>query len=383
MTAVVTVIIPTFNEAPNIAELVGRVVAACIATVSAEILFVDDSLDDTPDTIRSVAKSAPMPIRLIHRDSPTGGLAGAVLAGIEASESKWCLVMDGDLQHPPEMIPVLIAVGEESGCDVVVASRRVVGGSSVGLSNVVRHAVSAGSTALSRAMFPLKLRNCSDPMTGFFAVRRASIDLSRLRPRGFKILLEILGRHSLTVVEEPFVFGERFAGTSKADFRQGLRFLGQLASLRFGRLSGFSLVGAAGAVANLAIMAVLINAGTWYLSAAIVSAVLTIVSNFLLLEHFVFRDLRSEGRGFWRRFAQSFAFNGTETMIRTALLMVIVETTNIPSLVGQAGLLCIGFLIRFVFHARVVYRPGRSASIQSTTLLRTGDTQSDVSRDLA
>jgi dolichol-phosphate mannosyltransferase len=380
---VVTIVIPTFNEAPNIAELVARVAAACTATVSAEILFVDDSLDETPDVIRSVARNTSMPVRLMHRENPTGGLAGAVLAGIESSDSEWCLVMDGDLQHPPEMIPVLIAAGEESGSDVVVASRRVGGGSSAGLSNAVRHAVSAGSTALSRAMFPVKLRNCSDPMTGFFAVRRASIDLSRLRPRGFKILLEILGRHSLTVVEEPFVFGERFAGTSKADFRQGLRFLKQLASLRFGRLSGFSIVGAVGAVANLVIMAVLINAGTWYLTAAIVSAALTIVGNFFLLERYVFRDLRFEGRGFWRRFAQSLAFNGTETAIRTALLLVIVEITSIPSLVGQGGLLCIGFLIRFVFHARVVYRPGRTAPIQSVALLRTEGARSDVSRDMA
>jgi dolichol-phosphate mannosyltransferase len=128
-------------------------------------------------------------------------------------------------------------------------------------------------------------------------------------------------------------------------------------------------------------MALLINTGTWYLTAAAVAAVVTIVGNFLLLEHYVFRDLRSEGRGFWRRFAQSFAFNGIETVIRTALLWVIVEATSIPSLVGQAGLLCIGFLIRFVFHARVVYRPASTTSVQSVTLLRPEDVRSDISRD--
>lgn len=81
-------------------------------------------------------------------------------------------------------------------------------------------------------------------MTGFFAIRRSALDVDSLRPRGFKILLEILARNTITVVEEPFVFGQRHAGESKADLRQGLRFLTQLATLRFGRLSNFACVGA-------------------------------------------------------------------------------------------------------------------------------------------
>lgn len=236
----VSVIVPTFNEAPNVRELVKRIQIALRGRV-AEIVFVDDSNDDTPTVIGQVAAEAEIPVRLIRRDHPVGGLSGAVLVGLAASTSDWCIVMDGDLQHPPEVIPVLLSSGIDQDADIAVASRHVNGGSSEGLSGWLRHLVSASATVLVRAMFPTRLRNCTDPMTGFFAIRRSAVDFDSLRPRGFKILLEILARNTITVIEEPFVIGHRHAGESKADIRQGLRFLTQLASLRFGRLSGFAL----------------------------------------------------------------------------------------------------------------------------------------------
>jgi dolichol-phosphate mannosyltransferase len=358
----VSVIVPTFNEAPNIHALVQRVSVATVG-LDAEIVFVDDSTDDTPSVIREVDALKFMPVRLIHRTEPVGGLSGAVIDGLAASDSEWCLVMDGDLQHPPEMIPVILETGRESGADVVVASRHVKGGSSNGLDNVMRHAVSNVSNVVTRAMFPIRLRNCSDPMTGFFAVRRGAVDLTTLRPRGFKVLLEILARNAVTVVEEPFVFAERHAGTSKASFRQGIQFLGQLWSLRFGRLSSFALIGALGAVANLLIMGGLLAVGAWYIAAALVAAVITIVGNFVLQERFVFHDLRHEGRRVRVRFAQSVAFNGGETAVRTALLWVIVESTVFPSVLVQAVLIAIGFIIRFVYHSRIVYKPARTTKV--------------------
>ena len=208
-----TVIVPTFNEAPNIVELVRRVDDA-IGDLDAEILFVDDSDDQTPDVIEEAALTSRTPVRLLHRSDPVGGLSGAVVEGLAMSRSDWCLVMDGDLQHPPEMIPVLLETGCATGADVVVASRHIGGGSNRGLSGWSRKLVSNGSIALTRAMFPARLRDCTDPMTGFFAVRRQSVDVRRLHPQGFKILLEILARNRLRVVEEPFIFGERHAGES-------------------------------------------------------------------------------------------------------------------------------------------------------------------------
>jgi dolichol-phosphate mannosyltransferase len=359
----VTVIVPTFNEAPNVEELVARI-SATLNGRSAQILFVDDSTDETPNVIRAVAAATTsIDVRLLHRENAVGGLSGAVLAGLEASTSEWCVVMDGDLQHPPEIIPTLLSAGVDERAEIVVASRYVRGGSSDGLSNLARRLVSNSSNILTRAMFPIKLRNCTDPMTGFFAVKRDAIDLRTLRPRGFKILLEILARTPLTVAEIPFAFGDRKAGESKASLAQGLRFLTQLGALRFGRLSGFAAIGALGAVANLLIMGGLQSAGVWYVAAAIIAGFVTIVANFLLQERFVFHDLRSEGRNVWLRFGQSLAFNGTETLIRTAILWVIVERTTFPSVPVQAALLAIGFLLRFVYHSRIVYRPKRTTSI--------------------
>jgi dolichol-phosphate mannosyltransferase len=358
----VSVIVPTFNEAPNILELTERLTTS-LTDLSSEVIFVDDSTDETPDVIQRVAATSSLRIILLHRERPDGGLSGAVVAGLKAATNDWCVVMDGDLQHPPELIPALLQSASAQDADVAVASRYVKGGSSNGLNGGIRHLVSTASTILTRAMFPRRLRDCTDPMTGFFAIDTRSIDLAELRPRGFKILLEVLARNPLRVTEEPFVFGERHAGESKASLREGMRFLVQLAALRFGRLSSFAVIGALGAVANIAIMAVLQATGVWYLAAAAIAALITIVGNFLLQERFVFGDLRDQGRGTWTRFAQSMTFNLSETAIRTALLWVIVEATVIPSLLVQALLIAVGFTLRFIFHSRIVYKMSRTTSI--------------------
>lgn len=360
----VTIIVPTFNEQPNIAELVRRI-SASVTDHDAEILFVDDSIDDTPGAIAATALTSRVPVRLIHRGEPVGGLSGAVIEGLRASDREWCIVMDGDLQHPPEMIPTLLRSADDVMADVAVASRYVQGGSRSGLRGGVRRAVSSSSTSLTRAMFPSRLRNCTDPMTGFFAVRRQALDLDSLQPRGFKILLEILVRHRLAIVEEPFVFAERFAGSSKANITQGMRFLMQLAALRFGRMSRFAVIGVFGAVMNLAIMGALVASGMHYAMTAVIAAVTTILMNFFLQERFVFPDLRDEGRGFKRRFLTSMTFNGTEALIRLPVLALIVEFTPTPSLVAQAVTLGVAFVLRFVFHSRVVYRPRPTSATRS------------------
>ncbi|WP_158250215.1 MULTISPECIES: GtrA family protein [unclassified Cryobacterium] len=154
------------------------------------------------------------------------------------------------------------------------------------------------------------------------------------------------------MVEEPFVFDERQAGVSRADFQQGVRFVTQLAALRFGHLSGFVNIGAAGAVTNLLIMAGLQALGVWYIAAAIISAAVTIVGNFLLQERFDFRDLRGPAASGCIRFARSFAFNGVEATVRTAVLWAVVETTTLPGIAMQAVLIGIGFMLRFFHHSQ-------------------------------
>nr|WP_154921684.1 glycosyltransferase family 2 protein [Microbacterium testaceum] len=354
-----SVIVPTFNEGPNVAELVRRTTDAMAGRV-VEVIFVDDSTDDTPDVIRAVAASARIPVRLIHRDDPVGGLGGAVVEGIKAAASDRCVVMDGDLQHPPEVIAELLARAEQGDVDVVVASRYIAGGTSDGLANAVRTAVSRASTLLTKAMFPKKLHNCSDPMTGFFLVDRRALEVETLQPRGFKILLEILARKQMRIAEVPFSFAARFAGESKASFSQGMRFLLQLTMLRFGRMSAFALVGGLGALANLAIMWALQMVGVQYIVAAVIASVVTIVANFLALEYLVFADMRAESGLMRHRFIKSFTFNGIEAIVRIPVIWVLVSQAHIQSVLAAALTLIAAFVVRFVFHALVVYAPKKS-----------------------
>ncbi|MBA8816922.1 dolichol-phosphate mannosyltransferase [Microbacterium halimionae] len=355
----VTVIVPTFNEAPNVAELVQRVSAATVG-LEAEILFVDDSTDATPAAVAAAAATAAIPVRLIHRDRPTGGLGGAVVAGLRAAAFDVCIVMDGDLQHPPEEIPTLIDRYERGEVDVVVASRYSGTGSAAGLADRTRIAVSKLSTALTKAMFPIRLKDVSDPMTGFFLVDRRSIDVDALRPHGFKILLELLARRPLRVCEVPFEFADRHAGASKASLREGLHFFAQLTSLRFGKMSLFAIIGGLGAIVNLLIVWLLARAGVGDIFAMIVAAEVTILGNFVLQERFVFSDMKSDASGVWSRFAKSFAFNNTELLVRIPITALMISTWHLSVVIATAITLVVAFLVRFMFHSLVVYAPRSS-----------------------
>ncbi len=354
----VTVIVPTFNERDNVAELVART-ATALAGYDAQILFVDDSADDTAAEVARVAVDAPLPVRVIHREENTGGLGGAVVAGLRAAASDLCVVMDGDLQHPPELLAALLDRHAEGDADVVAASRYIGGGDTSGLGTAVRFGVSRAATWLTRAMFPIRLARSTDPMTGFFLVDRARLDLDALRPQGFKILLEILARTDLRIAEVPMEFAERRHGTSKASLRQGATFVAHLARLRFGKMSLFALIGVVGALANLGIMWMLTAFGMPYVWAAIIGAEVTIVGNFLLQERFVFADMRTDARALGIRFLTSFTFNNVEAALRIPVMALMVETWHISSVLATGLSLIVAFFARFLFHSLVVYAPSR------------------------
>lgn len=225
-----SVIIPSFNEEGNVAELV-RQLEHELAGRDGEVLYVDDSTDGTPDEVRAAADRCALPVSVHHRDVARGGLSGAVVEGIRRTDREVVVVMDGDLQHPPSVIPTLLGL-LDGGAGIAIASRYTHDGEASGLASVRRRAVSSAATWLSHLVLREALRGCSDPMTGFFAVRRAQLDLDRLDPSGFKILLEVLGTHDLQIAEVPFTFRRRHAGSSKATLRQGGLFLRQLVALR-------------------------------------------------------------------------------------------------------------------------------------------------------
>ena len=229
-----TILVPTRNEAENVKPLLRRLLAT--VEPGTVVLFVDDSDDDTPHVIQAAQEGefGSLAIRLLHRSGAqrTGGLGGAVLAGLERTDTPWVCVMDGDLQHPPEVVPRLLEAARTARADLVVGSRYVAGGRNEGL-GALRTVVSWGSTVLAKAMFPHRLRAIRDPMSGFFLFRREAL-IQPMTPRGFKILLEIAVRHpDLVRCEVPFVFVERVLGTSKGTIREGFRYLRLLAEMRW------------------------------------------------------------------------------------------------------------------------------------------------------
>ena len=349
-TPAISVVLPTREEADNVGPLVARL-ERVLPDLPLEIIFVDDSDDETPDAIRGIESSRA--VYLIHRspDERRGGLGGAVVAGIGAARAPLVCVMDADLQHPPELLEEMYLEAVETGSDVVVASRFCAGGSK-GAFGRIRSALSRVSTRAAVMLFPTRLWHVTDPMSGCFMVRRDALDLSRLRPQGFKILLEILVRTpGLRVSEVPLEFGERHAGHTKASPREAVRYLGLLGRLELGQLTArfgrFSVVGATGLVVNTLLLALFAEvAGIYYAAAAVLATQGSTLWNFVLTERWVFagRDHKHSGG---RRAAAFFVMNNVALLLRIPLLVVLTSTLGVNYLLSNVLSLVALALVRF------------------------------------
>ncbi|MDT9698858.1 glycosyltransferase family 2 protein [Streptomyces sp. P17] len=361
----VTIVVPTFNESANIRQLLHQITESVPTRLPCEVVFVDDSTDDTPEVIKDAAKDCPFPVAVIHRDEPVGGLGGAVVEGLTAATSDWIVVMDGDCQHPPSLVPELVATGERSNAGLVVASRYIKGGSRAGLAGSYRVAVSRGATWLTKSLFPRRLHGISDPMSGFFAIRRQAVTADVLKPLGYKILLELAVRsRPREVAEVPFVFQDRFAGESKSTAQEGLRFLCHLVGLRTAspaaRLIGFGLIGASGFLPNLLALWILTGLGMHYLPAEIVANQFGVAWNFLLIEHLLFRDRRLHRR-WWDRAGRFALLANADLVLRIPLIALLVSEFGMGALSATALALVTTFVLRFAATEALVYLPRRNA----------------------
>jgi dolichol-phosphate mannosyltransferase len=227
-------VVPTLNEAGNIAAVLQRVRASLDALkVNYDITVVDDdSRDGTAQVVQEIAAQDPR-VRILVRQGERG-LAGAVLYGWQHTDAELLGVMDADLQHPPELLPDLLKAMRQ-GYDIAVASRYLAEDAVRGW-NPARRLVSMLGTWVT---MPLQKQNIrvKDPLSGFFVVRRNCIAGIPLHSQGFKILLEILVRGRIRAAAEvPFHFGLRHAGKSKASLKVALDYFSLL-----GRLSLDSL----------------------------------------------------------------------------------------------------------------------------------------------
>ena len=216
-----SVIVPTYNEAENIAELLERV-ATSLKGVDFEVIVVDDGSPDGTADVAEKFGEIHGNVRVLRRPDKMG-LASAVIDGARLAESDIVAVIDADLQHPPEIMPKMLQKIEE-GNDLVVASRFVEGGGVEGW-GLGRSLVSKGATALAHFLLS-ETRRVKDPMSGYFMSRKNLLMGIELDPTGYKILVEILVRNkNNSVTEVPYVFKPRLRGESKLSFKEVVRYL--------------------------------------------------------------------------------------------------------------------------------------------------------------
>ncbi|MDE2182213.1 MAG: glycosyltransferase family 2 protein [Alphaproteobacteria bacterium] len=311
--AVLSVVVPTFNERGNVAELVRRLDLA-LAGIAWEAIFVDDnSPDGTADAVKAIGRQDQR-IRCIRRVGRRG-LAGACIEGMLSSSAPHVAVMDADLQHDERVLPAMLAKLQSGQFDLVAATRYVEGGSASSFSES-RGRISRAATQITQRLLGTKL---SDPMSGFFMLRRDVFEemAPRLSPVGFKILVDIAtASDGLRIAEQPYSFGERHEGESKFNVQIGLEFLGLLlAKLSKGlvdpRFIFFAIVGAMGIAVNLAVLNLALIA--WPLRFALAKSVATffaMTSNFILNNSLTYRDRRLKGLAMVRGFA-GFCLIGT------------------------------------------------------------------------
>jgi dolichol-phosphate mannosyltransferase len=329
-----SLVIPTFNEGQNIAEIVGILSELLDRTIPEdyELIVVDD---DSPDRTWELALAL-MPkypqLRVMRRETERG-LSTAVIRGWQAASGEVLGVIDADLQHPPQIL--LQLWGEmNKGAELAVASRNVEGGG-VSEWSVVRRFLSRGAQVLGLVILPEVIGRLSDPMSGYFMVRRSAIFNKPLSPVGYKILIEVAARGQIRwIAETGYVFRERVAGASKVTWKQYIEYLQHLVKLRFSlwpvtRFLRFGVVGFSGVFVDMGVFYVLRTILELALTrSAIFSSEIAIINNFLWNDLWTFGDISSKQKGTRKRFRRFLKFN----------------------LVCLAGLICNVLIVNFLFN---------------------------------
>ena len=372
-----SLVVPTYNEARNVENIV-RILSGLLEEPtggSYELIIVDDN---SPDGTWKLAEAltADYPKLRVMRRQLERGLSTAVIRGWQAAQGDVLGVIDGDLQHPPEtLLKLLQAI--DNGADMAVASRHVEGG---GVSNwsFARRILSRGAQMLGLVILPNVLGRVTDPMSGFFMVRRSAITHKALSPVGYKILLEVLGRGEVeTVAEVGYVFQERLEGESKVTWKQYRDYLLHLAKLRSrGRISklrravqfpvkrflSFGLVGLSGVFVDMAVFYLLSDPTSlgWALSRSkIIAGEVAIVNNFLWNDLWTFRDISSHQRGWGPRFHRFLKFNAVCLMglvLNVLLLNVFVNLLNINPYISNLLAIAIVTLWNFWINLKLSWR---------------------------
>ena len=354
-----SVVVPTFKERANIPLLVEKL-ARTLEGVDWEVVFVDDNSPDGTAAVAREIGETDSRVRCIRRIGRRG-LAGACIEGMLASQARYVAVMDADLQHDERLLTGMLEK-LRGDTDLAIASRYVAGGSAAGLSSAGREHASRLSTTLAQRLLGVSL---SDPMSGFFMIRRERFEelAPRLTTQGFKILLDIAAtaRGTLRIAELPLVFAERQHGESKLDTRVALDFVALIiAKLTNDAVSFrfllFCLVGLTGIAIHMATLQFALNVMALGFGAAqTVATVAAITWNFVLNNMFTYRDQRLAGLQFVTGLIRFQVICAVGAISNVGIASVIYERDPNWWVAGLGGAL-MGAVWNYVVSAAFVWR---------------------------
>jgi dolichol-phosphate mannosyltransferase len=323
-----SLVIPTYKERNNIENIINILSRLLDEAVPGnyELIIVDD---DSPDLTWELAQSLlpDYPQLRVMRRQEEWGLSSAVIRGWQVATGRILGVIDGDLQHPPELLIQLLQKIEQ-GADLALASRHVDGGG-VSSWSVIRRFLSRGAQVLGLIILPGVLGRVTDPMSGYFMVRRSAIAGATMNPVGYKILLEVIGRGQVReIAEAGYIFRERTEGESKVTWKQYIEYIQHLIRLRVstgrlgkisqkvnfpvGRFIRFGVVGFSGVFVDMAVLYLLSDPSTLALPltrSKIISGEIAIFNNFLWNDAWTFADISMQQKGWKQRIKRFFKFN--------------------------------------------------------------------------
>lgn len=351
----ISVIIPTYNERQNIRHVIDRCLDA-VGMYLIEILVVDD---DSPDgTWRLVSETYRDDDRItVLRRTDETGLATAVSLAFREAVHDICVVLDADLQHPPERISELIDAFT-TDVDLVVGSRLHEAGG-IDDWSPFRRLVSSTATRLTQLLVP-PTRDVTDPMSGFFAVRRSCVAGADLDPLGYKIFLEVLVRADIDRIEEvPYTFHDRERGDSKLTAGQYLRFVEHNLKLglesrdlwwvgeskRFGRNLEACAIGGLSVLVNVLVFVLVLSVGASYLIAGLLAFFATVNTNVAAARACTVK--RPEG-ALRRQYPQVHAFLFGGFLLYLSVLVVLIEGLSFPWVAASFLAIVVSSLSRVV-----------------------------------
>ncbi|WP_107668066.1 glycosyltransferase [Cyanothece sp. BG0011] len=360
-----SLVLPTYKEAGNIQSIVEILSKILDQTIPGEyeLIVVDDNSPDHTWKLALELTSDYPQLRVMRRIEEKG-LSTAVIRGWQVARGDILGVIDADLQHPPEVLTQLLEEMEK-GADLALASRHVEGGG-VSEWSIIRRFLSRGAQMLGLLILPEVISRLSDPMSGYFMVRRSAIVGRSLSPVGYKILIEVAARGRIRwIAEAGYVFRERQAGESKVTWKQYIEYIQHLLRLRLSisaRFIQFCLVGLSGVVVDMGVLYLLSDVNTlgWPLTRSkIIAAELAIINNFLWNDLWTFGDISRRQPGKRQRLKRLIKFNLiclAGLILNVLFLNIFYNVFNLNQYIANFLAIALVTLWNFWFNLKLSWR---------------------------